>query len=109
MHFVFGIASVAMLITTIWMLAADHNRSWKAYQREFRDIESWAADARVNEQNTAEYTVTKDQLQKDLEDIQNATLSDQGRALFFLPAEGQLLISDNFAQRMRRVESGRRR
>src|SRR5215831_3675688 len=82
MHFVFGIASVAMLITTVWMLAADHNRTWKNYQREFRDIESWTADARVNEQNTADYAVTKDQLQKQLEDVQVAALSDQGRALF---------------------------
>ena len=63
MHVVFGVASVAMLITTVWMLAADHNRSWKNYQREFRDIESWSADAQVNEQDTADYSLTESQLQ----------------------------------------------
>ena len=29
MHLVFAISSVAMLVTTVWMLAADHHREWK--------------------------------------------------------------------------------
>src|SRR5882757_4931052 len=82
MHVVFGVASVAMLITTVWMLAADHNRSWKNYQREFRDIESWSADSQVNEQDTADYALTESQLKQQLDDVQGAALSDQGRALF---------------------------
>ncbi|HEY2826404.1 MAG TPA: c-type cytochrome, partial [Pirellulales bacterium] len=82
MHVVFGVASVLMLFTTVWMLAADHSRSWKNYQRQFRDIETWTADARVNEQDTAEFTETANQLQQQLEDVQGAALSDQGRQLF---------------------------
>ena len=34
------------------MLAADHNRPWKKYQREFRDLETWSAAARVDEQDS---------------------------------------------------------
>ncbi len=82
MHIVFGVASVAMLITTVWMLAADHNRSWKQYQREFRDIETWTANARIDEQETADYNLTEKQLKADLLEIQSDALSDQGRALF---------------------------
>ncbi|HZZ30022.1 MAG TPA: c-type cytochrome [Pirellulales bacterium] len=82
MHVVFGVASVIMLLCTVWMLAADHNRSWKNYQREYRDIESWSADARINEQNTPEFGLTESQLQQKLEDVQGAALSDQGRQLF---------------------------
>ncbi len=82
MHVVFGVASVLMLITTMWMLAADHTRSWKNYQREFRDIETWSANAKVGEQDTADYSQTEDDLQKQLMDVQGAALSDQGRQLF---------------------------
>ncbi len=76
MHAVFGVASVVMLITTIWMLAADHTRSWKNYQREFRDIESWSANAQVGEQDTADYSQTEGDLQQQLMDVQGSALSD---------------------------------
>src|SRR3954468_12964612 len=82
MHVVFGVASVAMLITTVWMLAGDHNRSWKQYQREFRDIETWTATSRIDEQETADYTLSERQLKEKLEAIQGAALSDSGRELF---------------------------
>ncbi|HTQ37525.1 MAG TPA: c-type cytochrome [Pirellulales bacterium] len=82
MHVVFGVASVIMLVTTVWMLAADHNRSWKNYQREFRDIETWTADAKINEQNNADFSLTETQLKQQLEAVQGAALSDTGRQLF---------------------------
>lgn len=49
-HVVFGVSSVLMLVTTIWMLAADHHREWKSTQRDFRDAEVWTAKARVSAQ-----------------------------------------------------------
>jgi mono/diheme cytochrome c family protein len=82
MHVVFGIASVGMLITTFWMLAADHTRSWKGYQRQFRDIETWTANARIDEQENADYQLTKTELHDKLIAVQSAALSDQGEALF---------------------------
>lgn len=39
LHVIFGCSSVVMLIATIWMIAQDHNRPWKAYQNEFRDVQ----------------------------------------------------------------------
>ncbi len=82
MHVVFGVSSVAMLLTTVWMLAADHNRSWKEYQRTFRDIETWNADARLGEQQSADYEQTERDLQEKLKAIQGDALTDEGRALF---------------------------
>src|SRR5262245_53541320 len=82
MHVVFGVASVAMLVTTVWMLAADHSRSWKGYQRQFRDIETWTANARIDEQENADYQLKKTELEKQLLAVQSAALSDEGRALF---------------------------
>ncbi len=55
LHLIFGISGLAMLVTTVWMLAADHRREWKDYVRKFRDVETWMADARLAQQQTAEY------------------------------------------------------
>jgi cytochrome c2 len=55
MHLIFAIASIAMLVTTIWMLAADHSRQWKGFQRIFRDVETWTIDSRIQEENNARY------------------------------------------------------
>src|SRR6476660_8555426 len=82
MHAVFGVASVAMLVTTVWMLADDHNRQWKNYQRQFRDVETWTNAARIDEQQTSDYKLTEAELKKKLDDIQQDALSDKGRALF---------------------------
>src|SRR5579863_9953728 len=62
MHVVFGISGVAMLVTTIWMLAADHNREWKPVQRKFRDIETWYTQAKINDQDSADYEAKKNEL-----------------------------------------------
>jgi mono/diheme cytochrome c family protein len=55
LHVVFGVTSIVMLLTTIWMLAKDHNREWKVYQRKFRNVEAYTANARLSEQETADY------------------------------------------------------
>ena len=55
LHLVFGLSSLAMLIATIWMLAADHRREWKTYQQTFQGVETWTARARLSEQESAQY------------------------------------------------------
>jgi cytochrome c551/c552 len=55
MHLIFGISSLAMLATTIWMFAADHQREWKDYQRKFQDVETWTARARISQQENEQY------------------------------------------------------
>ena len=37
LHAMFAVASLAMLAATVWMVAADHGREWKRYQRTYRD------------------------------------------------------------------------
>ena len=53
LHIVFGVSGVAMLVTTVWMLAADHNREWKPVQRKFREIETWYTQAKITDQDDA--------------------------------------------------------
>jgi len=57
LHLVFAISSLALLAVTAWMLAADHWRQWKVYQRTFRDrVEPWLTEARIREKQTEEFT-----------------------------------------------------
>ncbi len=37
MHGLFWLSSMGLLAATVWMLASDANRPWKAFQREYRD------------------------------------------------------------------------
>jgi cbb3-type cytochrome oxidase cytochrome c subunit len=39
LHLVFAISSIAMLLSTVWMVLADHIRPWKQVQREFQTVE----------------------------------------------------------------------
>lgn len=55
MHIIFGVSSIVMLLTTVWMLAKDHDREWKPVQTKFRDIEAWYAQSRIDEQDDPQY------------------------------------------------------
>ncbi len=52
LNLVFGIVAVVMFFATLWLLAADHAREWKDYQRKFQEIENWTLVSRDNEQQT---------------------------------------------------------
>ncbi len=39
LHLVFAISSIAMTLTIVWMILADHNRPWKETQRQFHYLE----------------------------------------------------------------------
>jgi cytochrome c2 len=55
LHLIFGVTSLGMLVCTIWMLAADHRREWKTYQSKFQGIETWTAQARISQEESADY------------------------------------------------------
>ncbi len=55
LHLVFGITALLMLVSTVWMLAADHRREWKVYQNRFRNIEAWSAQSRLSQQQSAQF------------------------------------------------------
>ena len=39
MHTIFAVSGLLLLVSTIWMFAADHSREWKHYQRTGRRVE----------------------------------------------------------------------
>jgi cbb3-type cytochrome oxidase cytochrome c subunit len=64
LHVVFGVTGLIMLGATVWMLAADHNREWKPYQRKFADIETATIDWKISEARTAEYVLQESKLKE---------------------------------------------
>jgi len=66
MHIVFGVSSIVMLLTTVWMMAKDHDREWKPVQRKFRDIEAWYTQSRISEQDDPQYIEKTKTLQQAL-------------------------------------------
>jgi len=85
LHVVFAVAALALLATTVAMLAADHDRPWKRYARGFRDLETWSAEARIEQQDLADYRARGEELNQFLAEARRAEL-DPGLAESFVAA-----------------------
>ncbi|MBL9124673.1 MAG: hypothetical protein JNG90_13640, partial [Planctomycetaceae bacterium] len=72
MHLWFGITAVLMLLGTIWMLASDHLRSWKNYQREFRAVQAWTTEARIRDLESADFERTQSELRAKVAEVEKA-------------------------------------
>ncbi len=74
LHVVFALVAIVLLVATVWMLVVDHDRPWKRYARGFRNIETWAAQARVAEQETPSYDERSRELEAALAAARRADL-----------------------------------
>ena len=100
LHVVFAACAVALLLATMAMLTGDHNRPWKKYAREFRDLETWSAQARIDEQDSKAYESRRSDLEAALGEARRADLDgDVARAFI---AEARTVSED--AQAADRVE-----
>ncbi len=99
LHVVFGVSSVIMLVATIWMLTADHQREWKDFQRAFRQVETGTAEARIAQQKTDQYSVELKKREDALTETQEVVppadkvaefheIVEQARALKIAPPAG---------------------
>ena len=82
LHVVFGVTAILLLLATVVMLAVDHNRPWKKYQREFRALETWSAAARVDEQDSRSYEEKARELEAALAEARRADLDPALAAAF---------------------------
>ncbi len=72
MHAVFAVSALGLLAVTVWMIAADHYRPWKQYQRTYRDrIEPWLTAARIEATQTDEFLATREKLVAALAEARN--------------------------------------
>ena len=83
LHVVFAVSAVLLLLATVLLLTADHNRPWKKYAREFRALETWSAAARIDEQDSKAYEARRDELEAALAESRRADL-DAGVAKAFI-------------------------
>ena len=87
LHVVFGVSAIALLVATVAMLVVDHNRPWKKYQREFRELETWTAAARVTEEESRAFTEVSKGLEAALAEARRADLDPAITAAFLGQAE----------------------
>ena len=74
LHVLFAVTALALLVATVTMLAADHDRPWKRYARGFRDLETWSAAARIEQQDLAGYRARGAELAGALAEARRAPL-----------------------------------
>ena len=60
LHIVFALSSIAMTLSIVWMIMADHLRPWKQVQREFQQVE----DAKL-------HAAEKEKLQEQQEQVRS--------------------------------------
>ncbi len=53
LHVAFAFCGLAMLVATVWMFVADHNREWKSYQRNLRTIDEQMTEWRYQQEQAA--------------------------------------------------------
>ncbi len=78
LHRWFAVSALALVAATLWMLAADHWREWKKYQRMFRDrIEPWTTATALREQESEAFRTQDDELTQRL-DAARAAVPERG-------------------------------
>src|SRR5271154_6479838 len=61
-HVVFAVTAVIMLLTTLWMMAADQAREWTGDQRSFEKLQSQKQIAAINSIDTnPQYKTSKEE------------------------------------------------
>ncbi len=76
LHVVFAVSALGLLAATVWMLAVDHDRPWKKYARGFRELETWSAQARIDQQNLADYRSRGVELEEELAKTRRAPVDE---------------------------------
>ena len=69
LNVVFAFTSIALFITTVWMIWHDYSREWKGYQRTFAKLERETTRTQVDE---AQAALDQDQLQTLEQELQAA-------------------------------------
>jgi hypothetical protein len=82
LHVAFAVSAIVLLVATVLMLAADHDRPWKKYARGFRNLETWTAAARVAEQDSKSFAEESARLEAALADARRADLDSALAAKF---------------------------
>ncbi len=80
LHLVFALSSIAMLLSTIWMVMADHLRPWKQVQRDFQQVERQKLEQTEQEKLKEQQQKSKDEIKKIDDEIKAAESTSEGEA-----------------------------
>ena len=84
LHLVFAISSIAMLLSTVWMVLADHIRPWKEVQREFQQVErdklAATEQAKIQEQKT-KYQAQIDEIDAKIKAADDSAANERPRSM----------------------------
>ena len=90
LHVLFAASALALLGATVWMIAADHGREWKVYQRTFRDrVEPWLTAAAIRQEQTDEFRAEEQRLVAALEQARAAVPDRASIDRFLRAGRGQ--------------------
>ncbi|MGC3968098.1 MAG: hypothetical protein QM775_12225 [Pirellulales bacterium] len=90
LHITFGASALVMLLITVWLLAADHNRESKGLQKQFGLVETRYLEWRRGEQLTTDYETKKAELAKQLRDAQAEVPTREELDRFLNPARAKM-------------------
>ena len=105
LHVIFAVSGVVLLISTLWMLQADHQREWKQYQRKARTIDLRMADWRRLQQQTDSMAAQQQQLAADLKELRKQPLDAELQNQFFSLAEVERPSATSRAETVSYLES----
>lgn len=89
LHVIFGLSAAFMLLCTLWMLASDHNREWKQYQRQFQNLEAYTASSRISAEESAAYYAEENKLKALVREAQAEVPDEQLVEAFAQEAENR--------------------
>lgn len=69
LHVVFGATGLGLLLATLWMFAADHDRSWKDFQKTARAVDLQMSAWRDQQFQTEEYEQRTAELERQIKAV----------------------------------------
>ena len=90
LHVIFAVSGLILLVSTLWMLKADHQREWKQYQRKARTIDLRMTDWRQLQQQTEAISNARQQIEERLTKARGASLDASLLEEFYLLSKQQL-------------------
>ncbi len=92
LHIVFAITSIAMTLSIVWMVAADHLRPWKQVQREFHDVEVAKLEAAKKEKLADQSAKKKERIEAIDAEVAAAEAKKDENASALYKLDGELRV-----------------
>jgi cbb3-type cytochrome oxidase cytochrome c subunit len=100
LHLVFAISSIAMLLSTVWMVMADHLRPWKQVQRQFQLVEREKLEVAEQQKLEEQKTKSKEQIDQIDAKIQAAAAEAETRGRELRSVDNELKVLEGRTEKL---------